>query len=190
MRFSITPQNFNAVMACTAIDDVRYYLNTFFIDTTNNRMVATNGYVLAYAPVEKLEDGNIDVEPGNHSGNLQGFLFNRLKRPISNKGEQHAVIDCVNRFILFQDGNGKDKETPLEVCDARYVDYLNVIYKNEHEATGTIAFNAEYIAKPARWAGFDYTLAEFQFNGHLSAMGVTYPKDLPDVQITLMPGRI
>lgn len=189
MKFSITPQNFNAVMACSAINDVRFYLNTFFIDTTNNRMVATNGHVLAYAAVEKIEDGQPDAAPDKHSADLQGFLFERLPRPISNKGDL-VVIDCANLVALFRAGTGRDKESQLEFCDAKYPDYTSVLYNNQHNAVERIAFNAEYIAKPARWAGFDYCLAKFEFNDPRKTIGVAYLKDLPDVHITLMPGPV
>lgn len=189
MLYTINPQSFNAVMACAAVDDSRYYLNGFFIDATNGRMVATNGHVLAMAPLEKVKGGN-DVEPETH-GLLQGFLFARLNRSISNTGDT-VYIDCGKRELRYNCGQGgrQWKEIDLAPIDGRFPDHERVIYRGDTQAIAEIAFNAEYIAKPARWAGFDYCAAVFQFNGQLNAIGVQYQApELVDVRLTLMPAR-
>ncbi len=186
MLYTINPQSFNAVMACSAVDDVRYYLNSFFVDVTNNRLVAANGHVLAMAPFEK--EGNNEPEPDIH-GPLKGFLFQRLRKPISNKGDR-VYIDCGKRTLGYQSGHDW-KEVDLAPVDGRFVDYTRVTYSGDTQAIAEIAFNTEYVAKPARWAGFDYCAAVFEFNGQLNAIGVQYQKpELTDVRITLMPVRI
>ncbi len=186
MIYTINPQSFNAVMACSAVDDVRYYLNSFFVDVTNNRLVATNGHVLATAPLEKAESGN-DAEPETH-GLLKGFLFARLPKAISNKGDG-VYIDCGKRTLRYWSAR-QWKQMDIAPVDGRFVDYTRVTYKGEHTEIEQIAFNAEYVAKPARWAGFDYCNAVFEFNGQLNGIGVRYQEcKLADVRITLMPAR-
>ncbi len=190
MIYTINPQSFNAIMACSAVEDVRYYLNSFFVDVTHSRLVATNGHVLAMVPLEKVEGGN-DAEPDTH-GPLKGFLFARLPKAISNTGDT-VYIDCGNRELCYNCGKGgrQWKEVDLTPVDGRFVDYAVVIYGGEHTEIEQIAFNAEYVAKPARWAGFDYCAAVFDFHGQLNAMGVRYQeRKLADVRITLMPARI
>ncbi len=190
MLYTINPQSFNAVMACSAANDVRYYLNSFFVDVTNNRLVATNGHVLAMAPLEKVEGGN-DAEPDMH-GPLKGFLFARLPKAISNTGDT-VYIDCGKRELRYNCGKGgrQWKEIALAPVDGRFPDYDRVIYSGDTQAVAEIAFNAEYVAKPARWAGLDYCITTFEFNGQLNAIGVQYQKpELTNVRLTLMPARI
>lgn len=187
MLYTINPQSFNAVVACSAVKDMRYYFNSFFVDVTNSRLVATNDHVLATAPLEKVEGGN-DAEPETH-GLLKGFLFQRLQRPISNVGDT-VYIDCGKRTLRYWSAR-QWKEIDLASVGGRFVDYTRVTYSGDTQAVAEIAFNAEYVAKPARWAGFNYCVTVFEFNGQLNTIGVRYQaRKLADVRLTLMPVRI
>jgi len=186
MQYSINREAFNAVMACSGAKDTRFYLNSFFVDTTNSTLVATNGHVLAKVPLERLDQPGDPCNPETH-GDLQGFLFDRLAKPLP-KNSDFVTIDGEQGKLYFPSA----RYIPLYRIDGVFPNYLQIIAKSGAPATpvSEIGLNPEYLAKPARWAGYKYAKTYIKFTGEEGPMLVTYKEPgLRDVEITLMPIR-
>lgn len=185
MRYLINCEAFNAVIACSGIEDTRFCLNSFLVDTTNSALIATNGHVLAKVPLERLDQPGDPCSPETH-GDFQGFLFARLAKPIPKNRGDFVTIDGEQGTLCFS----KAKEMQLERMNGVFPDYLRIIAKPGEPITpaSEIGLNPEYLAKPARWAGYNYAKTYMEFRGERSGILVTYGEPgLKKVEITLMP---
>ena len=172
MKLIIQAQYFNAVNACSGVDDVRYYLNTFYLDISEKRIVGTNGHILAYAPIE-IDEG---------SGNANSVLFQAFRKPLM-KSEDHMLLDTEDKTL-----SGVN-QYDLEVVDGKFPDYEKVLAGNDNQPCNTFAFNAEYLARIARWSHQQNGQCQLVFGEtNLHAARVIFPK-LPDLHVTLMPCR-
>lgn len=199
MRYKIDAKLFNAVNACAGTNDVRYYLNTFFIDAEKNQIVGTNGHIMAIAPIT-LEPGQAEPElvasqqadephqvPRN--GQTHGWLFSAFPKPVAKSADVVYIDTHTCRAILHGDKLRGVDSFDLTPVEGAFPDYAIVEAKNgEGEPIPAIGFNPEYLARIGRWAHLDFPRCQLVFKSEIDAIQVRF-RDLPDLRVTLMPCR-
>lgn len=118
MKIEITANRYNALLANTGRDGVRYYLHGIFVDTKHVCMVATDGYALLRVPVTLDGDGETpDTRIYASTG----------KAPKNGS----VLIDLIEDTAEMRLKSGKVKKTiKLDRIDGKFPDYRSVIPDN------------------------------------------------------------
>lgn len=190
MLYEIDARLFNAVTACAAVQDVRYYLNAFFVDATNHKLVGTNGHVMAVAPLELLDGGGDAPTHHGLSAEFKGWLYSAMRKPLGKSVETVRINTNARELILSGDKYRGPDTIELEPIDGVFPDYRRVKADNgEGNPIPAICFNPEYLARIVRWAHLDTPQCVLTFEDQKSAIEVWF-HDVSDLHVTLMPCRI
>jgi len=162
------------VMACTAKNDIRYYLKGFHINSEH--VVATDGNRIA-----KFNTPHFNGElPEN------GVIIPSIKIPFS----VHTVIITIEDDTVTVDRYSKHGKTTevYQAIDAKYPLYRKVLADRGKTALDKIAFNPALISEVAKAIKATITQIEFTAGGELSLIYVNMP-DLPEFTFSIMPAR-
>jgi len=162
------------VMACTAKNDIRYYLKGFHINSEH--VVATDGNRIA-----KFNTPHFNGElPEN------GVIIPSIKIPFS----VHTVIITIEDDTVTVDRYSKHGKTTevYQAIDAKYPLYRKVLADRGKTALDKIAFNPALISEVAKAIKATITQIEFTAGGELSLIYVNIP-DLPEFIFSIMPAR-
>lgn len=192
MRFKLPAKSFNAVMACAAVEDRRFYLNTFCVDIDNKRMIATNGHIMGEADLELDSAQGADLA-AEHNG-FRGFLFKALKKPLLKSVETVIIDTTAPRLALYVEKYRGPGFIALEPEDGKFPEYVRVSARTKStETIAQVALNPEYLYRPAKWTHLNFPVVKIEFSGVVKGkarggMRVTLDK-LHDTVFTLMPCR-
>ena len=162
------------VMACTAKNDIRYYLKGFHINSEH--VVATDGSRIA-----KFNTPHFDGELPE-----KGVIIPTIKIPFS----VHTVIITIDDDKITVDKHLKHNKTTevYQTIDAKYPLYRKVLADRGKTALDKIAFNPMLISEVAKATKTTITQLEFTSGGELSLIYVNIP-DLPEFTFSIMPAR-
>lgn len=185
-------------IATMATNDVRYYLNGFFLklsDTIQDQdtagisleLVATNGHIISKSRIVVdwvMQDGIAPTED---------LIIQMIPCAIPQSVDRLLIDTDVGMITCYKKGTmDVAKVIPCSVLDATYPDYNRVLFdrnQSSYEAVETIGMNVDYLEKCRKASpGRDKTFA-FTFNGSMNGIGVRV-EGLPDSDITLMPVRV
>lgn len=200
MRYRIKAMLFNAVMGAQGKDDIRYYLNGFFVSADQSELVATDGHLMAIAPLEMVEDASPDetIPHGKFSGD--GWIFRRITKPML-KSADYVVIDTkAQRLEIYGEKyTGKKYTGPkyiaLELIDGSYPEYRGVKASNNStaEVSASIGVEPWLIWRCFQWAGVRSLAMPVEFRipaDKMKAIELRPTGLLADLHITVMPCKI
>ena len=201
MKYRINAKLFNATVSAQATNDVRYYLNGFFLSAEHNELVATNGHIMCIAPIDPCAD-----EPNWHdcevprNGSIgAGWIFSGITKPLPMSAQEVIIDTEVPRLEVIGLKYKGPRYVALELIDASYPDYKTV--KAERDIAVKVqaerGFNTEYLYRAFRWAGIKNgeSVARFIFPESASDSAEVRPSgkgcaEILQLHITLMPCRI
>lgn len=187
MQYTIDPQILNAVNACSAINDIRYYLCSFFIDAEKDKIVGTNGHILAVAPIASNIPAEDAVDEWPSNGKTHGWLFQAMTKPLKKTALQ-TTIDTTEKKLVVSYPKSSEEIALLRI-DGVYPDYERAQVNNgEGEPVPHIELDADYLSTISKWAHLKNGQCKLIFKDAESAFEVYYT-DLPDLHVTLMPCR-
>ena len=162
------------VMACTAKNDIRYYLKGFHINSEH--VVGTDGSRIA-----KFNTPHFDGELPE-----KGVIIPTIKIPFS----VHTVIITIEDDTVTADKYSKQGKTTevYQTIDANYPLYRKVLADRGKTALDKVAFNPALISEVAKAIKATITQIEFTAGGELSLIYVNIP-DLPEFTFSIMPAR-
>jgi DNA polymerase III sliding clamp (beta) subunit (PCNA family) len=162
------------VMACTAKNDIRYYLKGFHINSEH--VVATDGSRIA-----KFNTPHFDGELPE-----KGVIIPTIKIPFS----VHTVIITIEDDKITVDRYSKQGKTTevYQTIEANYPLYRKVLADRGKTALDKVAFSPALISEVAKAIKATITQIEFTAGGELSLIYVNIP-DLPEFTFSIMPAR-
>ena len=140
---TIERRDYNALRACAAVNEVRYYLNGIYLDCPNQMLVATNGHHMLTVPMANVFP--TDAPP------CIVAIPKMAKLP---KKIDHVRLNVATRTMETIDKGGAIFFTqPIELIDAKYAEWQYVVRKVpswDAKATETraasVPFNPKYLA--------------------------------------------
>ena len=162
------------VMACTAKNDIRYYLKGFHINSEH--VVATDG--------NRIAKFNTPHQDGELLEN--GVIIPTIKIPFS----VHTVIITIEDDTITVDKYSKQGKTTevYQTIEANYPLYRKVLADRGKTALDKVAFSPALISEVAKAIKATITQIEFTAGGELSLIYVNIP-DLPEFIFSIMPAR-
>ncbi len=199
MKYRINAKLFNATVSAQATNDVRYYLNGFFLSAEHNELVATNGHIMCIAPIDKVESDEADETSTKHGKSGRGWIFGGITKPLLQSAQEVIIDTEVPRLEVSGLKYNGPRYVALELIDATYPAYKTV--KAERDIAVKVqaerAFNPEYLYRAFRWAGIKNggSVARFIFPESASDSVEIRPSgkfcaEINQLHITLMACRI
>ena len=112
---------YNALRACSATDDVRYYLNGILVDVANQKLVATDGHRLFAYPID-AEKSELDPE------SLDDKIVELPRRKADAAGEIVITFTAEQTTITSFSTTGRQKWVEVvAIVDGTFPDYAKVI---------------------------------------------------------------
>lgn len=181
MKITIPANDYNALLATAADNDVRHYLNGIFIDKENRCMVATDGCSLL----------RMDLPSGVITDGADSFILERTpKAPV----DGDVTIDDIAGTIAFRTKTGKHKATHAVVkIDGRFPDYQRVIPSGERvDNSAPLHFQSHLISRTvdalrAKWPVVRITRAVDQHDSGAPFFAEIMDRD--DLTLVVMPCR-
>jgi DNA polymerase III sliding clamp (beta) subunit (PCNA family) len=170
---------FKAVLSVAPKNDVRFYLNSLLFDTSNKRLVATNGHLLAWAEIIDESDINDNV--------IIGFA----ERSIPAKTKSILLTD--DGLVCYSDGiphsESKIRIIPTHIIDAEYPNYQKLMQPTSERGPVThTGVNPNYIHCIAK---HDKSASVFmRFRAENDAIDLEFSGDISSVKAVLMPMRV
>lgn len=129
---------FKLILICCAKNDVRYYLNGFFIDIEKNRLASTDGHRLAYSEcIASVSD--ID----------KNTTIAITDRKIPKKAKSLVVSDDIITYYSEPEGMGDRLGiVPISTVDCKYPDYGKTIKDFDEKPDmplADVALNFKYL---------------------------------------------
>lgn len=140
-------------------------MNGFFISLDRKEVAATNGYILAVAPLKVVdEDSKTNLARSFSAG--EGWICGPVKRSLPNR-EGSFIIDTDNHRIEVPVRDLKPDHRPLTFKPfLNYPSYCRTI-NNPHTMKAKDAANlclcADYVNRPFKWAGYTGTDTPVRF---------------------------
>ena len=161
-------------MACTAKNDIRYYLKGFHINSEH--VVGTDGRRIA-----KFNTPHFDGELLEN-----GAIIPTIKIPFS----VHTVIITIEDDTVIADKYSKQGKTTevYQTIDANYPLYRKVLADRGKTALDKVAFNHALISEVAKATKTTITQLEFTSGGETGLFYVNIP-ELPEFTFGIMPAR-
>lgn len=199
MKYRINAKLFNATVSAQATNDVRYYLNGFFLSAERSELVATNGHIMCIAPIDKMEGDETDETSTKHGASGEGWIFSGITEPLPQSAQEVVIDTEVPRLEVIGLKYKGPRYVVLEPIDARYPAYKTV--KAERDVKAKVqaerAFNTEYLYRAFRWAGIKNgeSVARFIFPESANDSAEVHPSgracaEINQLHITLMPCRV
>jgi len=162
------------VMACTAKNDIRYYLKGFHINSEH--VVGTDGNRIA-----KFNTPHFDGELPE-----KGVIIPTIKIPFS----VHTVIITIEDDKITVDRYSKQGKTTevYQTIEANYPLYRKVLADRGKTALDKVAFNPMKISEVAKAIKATITQIEFTSGGETGLFYVNIP-ELPGFTFGIMPAR-
>lgn len=169
--YKLSAPLFNAVLSAQAVDDVRDYLNGFFVCANRYELVATNGHMICKALFEAMGDAGpivTDAVKGPYEQarfECVGWIFRGVSKPLRKTVQEviiHPTAEPEKRLELIGDRYTGPRFMKLETIDGTYPDYLRVMKHPDRSASVSVpfAYNAEYLYRPLKWAHMGPELCE------------------------------
>ena len=185
---NIERRDYNALRACAATNDVRYYLNGIYLDPANQMLVATNGHHMLTIPMA-------DVPVDAPSCIVAIPKMSKLPKKID-----HVAINVATRTMDVIDKDGATFFTQaIELIDAKYADWQFVardVPSWDAKATiktrmASVPFNPVYLA--AVTSALEATAVDMRPGPSRGDVIVSrFQRDATDLECTyyLMPMRL
>ena len=181
MRFETKACHWNALLACAAKNDSRYYLNGIYVDQPNNRLVSTDGHSL-------IEIVMLDGD-SSFSESHEAFIMTATKK--APRGGWVAV-DTVESSVVFYKKSGviASKEF-LDIIDGSFPHVNSVIPRDDLiDSFDSVCFNPELFARITREYSQTQPRVILKRSAHVSGGPiVAIMPGLPEVTLIVMPCR-
>ncbi len=179
MKVIIEPEIFKAICSVAPKDDVRYYLNGFYIDHERLQIVATSGSILVAYPIPL---DNLDADKS---------VILTIPARMPKKSCSQVVIESLgDRFtVTYLSPTGQDTQL-VDPVDGTYPDYARMLVDKNRTATpiSAVSFNPLLITPVCKALGAAH-VHTYHFASATESIDVTF-KAFPDMRITLMPCRL
>jgi len=179
---TVTGDVYRAAFECMADkNEVRYYLKGMCLSYKHAELVATNGHILYYGPVDLFERDD-----------QEDLIFEAPKLRFNVVEVRIKKTDIPGRVCIETvTGKGVVDLKMAEVIDGRYPDYRALSFdKGKKYPFNAFGFNAEYLSKLPKMFGKDaalqFEMVSCKTAAYITAAPTSEGKNLPGTLI-LMP---